>query len=103
MTYSRRLVYILLGLAIGLFTFAPFASPHGLHSPLSNLKHQFVLGQGPMDRCTSILYIDTNNNGKVDWVRIISLCGDHGPHYIFDDTYPKFLKEFGEYWRLKPR
>lgn len=93
------IAYALFVLLLALSLLAPLANAHGMHTPWSNLEGARIIGSRTMDRCSRIFYIDTNDNGRPDWIRIVTLCGSHGPHYMFDDTYSLFLREFGDYWK----
>ncbi len=84
---------------IVMLTFVPFANAHGNHGSVVPPKEQNILNQVWMDRCSYVFYVDRNNNGLVDWVTIFSICNEEGVHVSFDDTYPKFIKEFGNFWK----
>ena len=70
---------------------------HGNH--LTGTQSELaIIGQVHLGMGMICRYIDENDNGKPDRVMVIVFI-DNSTHILFDDTYPKFIKEYGDHGR----
>lgn len=71
---------------------------HGTHMPGTSDP---IIGSKPIGFGQIVWYLDLNRNDRPDhvWVVVFVKNNKHlngVVHIIFNDTYPKFLREYGE-------
>ena len=88
-----------------LFLIPSLVMPHGKHkAPWSDtdrvLEMLYMGDHDPSLGDVHAFYVDSNQDGKCDRVILRSFASDHGTHVIYDDSYEKFLIDFGRFWAI---
>jgi hypothetical protein len=99
-TILLALLYLFVVLA-----FYSFADAHGRHTvpwnDSSRVLHHIKMGlHDPALQGVHAFYVDVDQDGKTDRVILRSVESDHAEHVIYDDSYEKFLVEYGRYWAV---
>ena len=102
----RIIISIIIFVFIVTCFFSP-AEPHGIHKApwQTTNKVLHMVHMGAHDAALEdvyAFYVDTDQDCQPDRVILRSNAwySEHGPHVIFDDSYEKFLIEYGRYWAV---
>jgi hypothetical protein len=81
------------------------AEPHGIHEApwqdTNKVLHMVHMGahDAALDNVYAF-YVDIDQDCMTDRVIMRANSSPHGPHVIFDDSYEKFLVQYGRYWAV---